>query len=81
MKFLTACRKFAPSATQVKAGAVAVSLGAVAASSQAASLIDWTALASGVTGEATSAITAGITVLVLFLGVAGGLKMFRKFVG
>jgi hypothetical protein len=34
-----------------------------------------------VTGEATAAITAGIGVLVLFLGVGGGLKMFRKFIG
>lgn len=81
MKFMTVCKKYAPNAQQVKLASVAVSMGVVAASSQAASLIDWGSLSTGVVAEATAAITAGVGVLVLFLGVGGGLKMFRKFVG
>lgn len=53
----------------------------LAGTSGATSLIDWSTLATGVTGEATSAITAGIGVLALFLGVAAGVRMFRKFIG
>lgn len=75
MKYANIAKKYAPKIAMGSAVAVA------AAPTFAAGLIDWSTLATGVTAEATSAITAGITVLVLFLGVAGGLKMFRKFIG
>ena len=61
----------------------AVAGGALLAAAQAnaAAIITWSSLSTAVTEEATAAITAGIGVLALFLGVAGGVRMFRKFIG
>ncbi|MEG0323618.1 MAG: hypothetical protein RR619_06435 [Raoultibacter sp.] len=61
------------------AAAPAVAL--VAAPSFAASTIEWGTLVTSVTAEASSAMTAGVGLFALFLGVSAGIKMVRKFVG
>lgn len=55
--------------------------GLAAAPSFAASVVPWATVTSGVTAEATDAMTAGIGLFALFLGVSAGIKMVRKFVG
>lgn len=75
MKFANLAKKYAPKIAMGSSVAVAAS------PTFADGLINWSTLATGVTTEATAAITAGIAVLALFLGVSGGLKMFRKFIG
>ncbi|MCL6263160.1 hypothetical protein [Craterilacuibacter sp. RT1T] len=60
---------------------VAIVPAVVAAPSFAASAIEWGTVATGATAEATAAMTAGIGLFALFLGVSAGIKMIRKFVG
>lgn len=68
-------------ASKVEKAALGGAIFTAAQASFAASIINWSTLATGVTEEATAAITAGIGVLALFLGVAGGTRMFKKFIG
>ncbi|MEQ6290773.1 hypothetical protein ACFPAG_09145 [Vogesella sp. GCM10023246] len=68
-------------ASKVEKAALGGAIFTAAQASFAVSIINWSTLASGVTEEATAAITAGIGVLALFLGVAGGTRMFKKFIG
>lgn len=78
MKLIHVAQKYGSKAKTVAAGAVVL---VAAAQANAAAIITWTSLSTAVTEEATAAITAGIGVLALFLGVAGGVRMFRKFIG
>ncbi|QRO33895.1 hypothetical protein [Chromobacterium violaceum] len=43
--------------------------------------IDWGSLASQVLVVLGQAVTAGVSVYAMYLGVQAGIKMFRKFIG
>lgn len=51
----------------------------VAGSSFAVSIVDYSAVATTLTTELTSAITAGLPIAGTILGVAVGFKMYKRF--